>query len=156
MSWLEVRRWDREGEMWPDRRISIAEKDSGHCLFISCRYSTLDEAEEKAKLIVADAEAASCLRAELQEARAEIERLTADVKDNAHYRDEAVAHLDEIERLKALIPPGHVVVPEEPTNQMVIEGRFADLAGDVNKYEPPYADIYKAMIQASQGGETNG
>ena len=47
---LIVRRWD--GDEWPDKRISVASRDSQEALFISARYADIDQSEEYAAFIV--------------------------------------------------------------------------------------------------------
>lgn len=46
---LVVRRW--EGLDWPENRVSIADADAGHALFISARYADVDEAYKQAEEI---------------------------------------------------------------------------------------------------------
>lgn len=45
MSLWVVRKWD--GDEWPDKRLSIANKDTQEALFISPRYANIDSEEVK-------------------------------------------------------------------------------------------------------------
>lgn len=46
---IEVRQFD--GEEWPEKRISISDKDSGYCLFVNARYADLAESKQQAEFI---------------------------------------------------------------------------------------------------------
>jgi len=52
-----------------------------------------------------------------------------------------------------LIPPGHVVVPVEPTTAMVVDGAIAGNVDDLEPTDDEVRAIYRAMLAARPAGE---
>jgi hypothetical protein len=102
---LEVRKWGTEDDVWPDRRVSIADKDSGKALFISARYADLSESVKQAEEIAAGMNTNYALKKSEAICEAiEYALAKCDARDN--YRWDLLCHLIEeyADRLEATKP----------------------------------------------------